>query len=267
MTMSLVNLSGRHALVTGAAGGLGRAVATMLAAVGARVSALDVDADGAAATAAQIQADGGTAEAIRCDVTDPLGVAQAVEQAGAQGPADILVNNAGINLRGGSLTTSDEIWAQTMAVNLTGYYLVARRFAELLMAAGRGGAIVNVSSTGGSSSLGRGNFCYGISKAGVEQMTRELAVVWAGHNIRVNAVAPGQIVTDGLLALSERPSAEGRLMDTFLRGIPLGRLVTPDEVAAGITFLASDAAAMITGVILPVDGGNLALNASGTIGE
>jgi NAD(P)-dependent dehydrogenase (short-subunit alcohol dehydrogenase family) len=267
VTMSLVNLSGRHALVTGAAGGLGRAVATMLAAVGARVSALDVDTDGAAATAAQIQADGGTAEAIRCDVTDPVSIAEAVEQAGAEAPADILVNNAGINLRGGSLNTSDEVWARTMAVNLTGYYLCARRFAEQLIAAGRGGAVVNVSSTGGSTSLGRGNFCYGISKAGVEQMTRELAVVWAAHNIRVNAVAPGQIATDGLLALSERPSAEGRLMDTFLRGIPLRRLVEPSEVAAGITFLASDAAAMITGVILPVDGGNLALNASGTIGE
>jgi NAD(P)-dependent dehydrogenase (short-subunit alcohol dehydrogenase family) len=267
VTMSLVNLSGRHALVTGAAGGLGRAVATTLAAVGARVTALDINPDGAAETAAQIQAAGGTAQAIRCDVTDPRSIAEAVEQAGAEAPADILINNAGINLRGGSLDTSDEVWARTMAVNLTGYYLCARRFAELLIAAGRGGSVVNVSSTGGSTSLGRGNFCYGISKAGVEQMTRELAVVWAEHDIRVNAVAPGQITTDGLRALSERPSAEGRLMDTFLRGIPLRRLVEPSEVAAAITFLASDAAAMITGVILPVDGGNLALNASGTIGE
>lgn len=267
MTVPLVNLSGRHALVTGAAGGLGRAVATTLAAVGARVSALDINADGAATTVAHILAAGGTAEAIGCDVTDPRSIAAAVEQAAASGPADILINNAGINLRGGSLDTTDEVWARTLAVNLTGYYHCARRFAELLIAANRGGAVVNVSSTGGSTSLGRGNFCYGVTKAGVEQMTRELAVVWAGHNIRVNAVAPCQIATEGLRALSERPSAEGRLMDTFLRGIPLGRLVEPSEVAAAIAFLASDAAAMITGAVLPVDGGNLAMNASGTIGE
>jgi NAD(P)-dependent dehydrogenase (short-subunit alcohol dehydrogenase family) len=267
VTMALVDLSGRHALVTGAAGGLGRAVANTLASVGARVSALDVNADGAAATTAEIVAAGGTAEAIACDVTDARSIAAAVEQAAASGPADILINNAGINLRGGSLDTSDEVWTRTLAVNLTGYYLCARRFAELLIDAGRGGAIVNVSSTGGSTALGRGNFCYGVTKAGVEQMTRELAVVWAGHKIRVNAVAPCQITTDGLRALGERPSADGRLLDTFLRGIPLGRLAEPSDVAAAIAFLASEAAAMITGVVVPVDGGNLALNASGTIGE
>ncbi len=126
---------------------------------------------------------------------------------------------------------------------------------------------MNVSSIGGSTSLGRGNFVYGVSKGGVEQLTRELAVAWAPRGIRVNAVAPCQIATDGLRALSASPSAEGRLIDTFLRGIPLGRLVEPAEVAAAVAFLASDAAAMITGVILPVDGGNLALNAGGTIGE
>jgi NAD(P)-dependent dehydrogenase (short-subunit alcohol dehydrogenase family) len=267
VTTPLVNLSGRHALVTGGAGGLGRAVAATLAAVGAHVTVLDVNADGAAATVAQILAADGTAAAIECDVTDPLSIADAFGQASASAPADILVNNAGINLRGGSLDATAEIWERTLAVNLTGYYLCARRFAELLIDAGRGGAIVNVSSTGGSTALGRGNFCYGVTKAGVEQMTRELAVVWAGHKIRVNAVAPCQITTDGLRALGERPSADGRLLDTFLRGIPLGRLAEPSDVAAAIAFLASEAAAMITGVVVPVDGGNLALNASGTIGE
>ena len=129
------------------------------------------------------------------------------------------------------------------------------------------GTAVNVSSIGGSTSLGRGNFLYGVSKGGVEQLTRELAVAWAPRGIRGNAVAPCQIAPDGLRALSASPSAEGRLLDTFLRGIPLGRLVEPAEVAAAVAFLASDAAAMITGVVLPVDGGNLALNAGGTIGE
>jgi NAD(P)-dependent dehydrogenase (short-subunit alcohol dehydrogenase family) len=276
MTGPLVDLTGRHAVVTGAASGLGRAVAHTLAGVGARISVLDVNTSGAAQTVAQIRDAGGRADAISCDVADAGSIAAAFEQVAQSGPAHILVNNAGINPRGASLEVTDEIWAHTMAINLAGYFLCARRFAEHLLAAGAqggadggvvNGAVVNVSSIGGSTSLGRGNFVYGVSKGGVEQLTRELAVAWAPRGIRVNAVAPCQIATDGLRALSATPSAEGRLLDTFLGGIPLGRLVEPAEVAAAVTFLASDAAAMITGVILPVDGGNLALNAGGTIGE
>ena len=297
MTGPLVDLAGRHAVVTGAASGLGRAVAHTLAGVGARVSVLDVNAAGAAQTVAQIRDAGGRADAISCDVADPGIIAAAFGQVAGSGPADILVNNAGINPRGASLEITDEVWAHTMAINLAGYFLCARRFAEQLIAAADPprpadgpvvdgpvvdgpavegtaangtvvkGTVVNVSSIGGSTSLGRGNFVYGVSKGGVEQLTRELAVAWAPRGIRVNAVAPCQIATDGLRALSVNPSTEGRLIDTFLRGIPLGRLVEPTEVAADVAFLASDAAAMITGVILPVDGGNLALNAGGTIGE
>jgi NAD(P)-dependent dehydrogenase (short-subunit alcohol dehydrogenase family) len=235
MTGPLVDLAGRHAVVTGAASGLGRAVAHTLAGVGARVSVLDVNAAGAAQTVAQIRDAGGRADAIGCDVADPGSIAAAFGQVAGSGPADILVNNAGINPRAASLEVTDEVWAHTMAVNLAGYFLCARRFAEQLMAAADpqrpadgpvvdgpvadspvadGPAVkrtvVNVSSIGGSTSLGRG---------------------------------------------------------TFLGGIPLGRLVEPAEVAAAVAFLASDAAAMITGVVLPVDGGNLALNAGGTIGE
>ena len=277
MTGPLVDLAGRHAVVTGAASGLGRAVAHTLAGVGARVSVLDVNEAGAAQTVAQIRDGGGRADAISCDVADPGSIAAAFGQVAGSGPADILVNNAGINPRAASLEVTDEVWAHTMAINLAGYFLCARRFAEQLVAAAdpqrpadgpvAKGTVVNVSSIGGSTSLGRGNFVYGVSKGGVEQLTRELAVAWAPRGIRVNAVAPCQIATDGLRALSASPSAEGRLIDTFLRGIPLGRLVEPAEVAAAVAFLASDAAAMITGVVLPVDGGNLALNAGGTIGE
>lgn len=279
MTGPLVNLAGRHAAVTGAAGGLGRSIARTLAGAGARISVLDINAAGAEQTVSQIREAGGCADSISCDVADAGSIAAAFDQVAASGPADILVNNAGINPRQASLEVTDETWARTLAINLTGYFLCARRFAERLIAAGgpgRGaavngavvnGAVVNVSSIGGSTSLGRGNFPYGVSKGGVDQLTRELAVAWAPRGIRVNAVAPCQIATDGLRALSENPSAEGRLIDTFLRGIPLGRLAEPEEVAAAVAFLASDAAAMITGVILPVDGGNLALNAGGTIGE
>jgi NAD(P)-dependent dehydrogenase (short-subunit alcohol dehydrogenase family) len=268
VTQPLVDLTGRHAVVTGGAGGVGGAVAGIFTAAGARVSLLDLSGPGTEKVAAEITEAGGSAAGRACDVSDPEQVAEAFAWAeDAFGLPDILINNAGINRRGPSLEIAKQEWDQTFAVNLTGYFQCAQRFGRGLVAAGRPGSIVQVSSIGGVSSLGRGNFSYGITKAGVNQLTRELAVVWGPHGIRVNAVAPCQIATEGLKKLSERPSEEGQLLDTFLRGIPLGRLVEPSEVATAVAFLASDAASMITGVVLPVDGGNLALNAGGTIGD
>ena len=268
MNQPLVDLTGRHAVITGGAGGLGRAVADVFAAAHATITLLDLPAADPEAAAAKLSAAGATAAGRACDVTDPEQVAAAFDWAEAtSGPTDILVNNAGINRRGTSLEITEAEWDQTFAVNLKGYYHCARQLAQRLLDRGQPGSIVNVSSIGGVSSLGRGNFSYGITKAGVNQLTRELAVVWGRSGIRVNSVAPCQIATEGLKRLGERPSEEGQLLDTFLRGIPLGRLVEPSEVAAAVAFLASDAASMITGVVLPVDGGNLALNAGGTIGE
>jgi NAD(P)-dependent dehydrogenase (short-subunit alcohol dehydrogenase family) len=266
VTEPLVDLTGRHAVITGAGHGLGRAVALRLAGLGARVSVLDISTDGAKATAELVEQAGGRAFWVTCDVSDAASIAAAFRAVTAASPADILINDAAISRRAPSLEVTEEDWEQTLAVNLTGYFRCARRFAEQLPPGTRG-AIVNISSIGGSTSLGRGNFSYGVSKGAVDQMTRELAVVWAARGIRVNAVAPCQIATEGLLKFSEQPSAEGRMLDTFLAGIPLGRLAQPAEVAAAVAFLASDAASMITGVVLPVDGGNLALNAGGTIGE
>jgi NAD(P)-dependent dehydrogenase (short-subunit alcohol dehydrogenase family) len=264
----LVDLTGRHVVVTGGGGGLGQALAATFAAANARVSLLDVAAADAEAVAAGITGTGGSAAARRCDVADPGDVADAFAWAEATfGLPDILVNNAAINHRGTSLEISGAEWARTIAINLTGYFQCSQRFARGLTGAGMTGAIVNISSIGGVTALGRGNFSYGVTKGGVNQMTRELAVAWGPRGIRVNAVAPCQIATEGLKDLSRRPSAEGHLLDTFLRGIPLGRLAEPAEVAAAVAFLASDAASMITGVVLPVDGGNLALNAGGTIGD
>jgi NAD(P)-dependent dehydrogenase (short-subunit alcohol dehydrogenase family) len=264
----LIDLTGRHAVVTGGGAGLGRVIASVLADAGARISVLDLDEAGAKQTADAIAQAGGASAARGCDVADETQVTEAFGWAAATfGLPDILVNNAGINLRTPSLEMTAEAWTRTIAVNLTGYYLCAQNLAQRLVAAGAPGAVVSISSIGGVTSLGRGNVSYGITKAGVNQMTRELAVAWARRGIRVNAVAPCQIATEGLLQLAERQDAQGRLMDTFLGGIPLGRLAEPADVAAAVAFLASDAASMITGVVLPVDGGNLALNAGGTIGD
>jgi NAD(P)-dependent dehydrogenase (short-subunit alcohol dehydrogenase family) len=265
-TGPLVDLTGRHAVITGAGSGLGRATAKTMARLGARISVLDINPDGAKATVDQVQEAGGQADWVCCDVSDSADITAAFTAVTGSDPADILINNAAFSRRAGSLGATEQDWAQTMAVNLTGYFLCARRFAEQLVPGTRG-AIVNISSIAGSSVLGRGNFSYGVSKGAVDQLTRELAVSWAARGIRVNAVAPCQIATEGLLAFSETPSAEGRMLNTFLGGIPMGRLAQPAEVAAAVVFLASDAASMITGVVLPVDGGNLAFNAGGTIAD
>ncbi len=268
MTVPLVDFTDQHAFVTGGGTGLGRAICLRLSSLGAKVTAFDIDESAAAGTVKLIEDSGGAAVALIGDVADRDAVAEAFTRAtSAFGPPDVLVNNAGINPHVPSRELTPDDWSRIAGVNLAGYLWCAQQLAAELIPAGRAGAIVNVSSIGGSTSLGRGNIAYGMTKGGVDQLTRELAIAWAPYGIRVNAVAPCQIATDGLRALSTRPSAEGRLLDTFLRGIPLGRLVEPAEVAAAIAFLASGAAAMITGTVLPVDGGNLAFNAGGTIGE
>lgn len=130
-----------------------------------------------------------------------------------------------------------------------------------MIARGQGGSIVNISSIAGSSALGRGNFVYSVAKGGVNQFTRELALEWSSHRIRVNAIQPAQIMTPAVKRMFEDPRLDpASLEQRILRGIPLGRIGRPEDVAKAVLFLASDAAEWVTGVMLPVDGGNLAMN-------
>jgi NAD(P)-dependent dehydrogenase (short-subunit alcohol dehydrogenase family) len=134
-----------------------------------------------------------------------------------------------------------------------------------MIARGAGGSIVSISSIAGSSALGRGNFVYSVTKAGIIQLTRELAVEWAPHRIRVNAIQPAQVMTRAMDRMLADPRLDpATLKARFLRGIPLDRIGEPEDVAKAVVFLASDAASFITGHSLPVDGGNLALNAGGS---
>jgi len=261
-------LDDRLAIVTGAGanGGIGHAVALALAHAGAHVLVSDVDRDGATATAGEIQRLGQRSVAVRADLGEPddvLAMMAAVDR--EFGRVDILVNNVGIGHRSRPEALSLEDWRKVVGVNLDGTFLATREAGRRMIARGAGGSIVSISSIAGSSALGRGNFVYSVTKAGIIQLTRELAVEWAPHRIRVNAIQPAQTMTKAMDRMLADPRLDPTtLKERFLRGIPLDRIGEPEDIAKAAVFLASDAASFITGHSLPVDGGNLALNAGGS---
>jgi NAD(P)-dependent dehydrogenase (short-subunit alcohol dehydrogenase family) len=261
-------LDDRVAVVTGAGanGGIGHAVALALAHAGADVFVSDVDAEGAAETAREVVGIGRRAVAARADLGQPddvLAMMAAVDR--EFGRVDILVNNVGIGHRSRPEALSLDDWRKVVGVNLDGTFLVTRESGRRMIARGAGGSIVSISSIAGSSALGRGNFVYSVTKAGIIQLTRELAVEWAPHRIRVNAIQPAQVMTKAMDRMLADPRLDpATLKERFLKGIPLDRIGEPEDIAKAAVFLVSDAAAFITGHSLPVDGGNLALNAGGS---
>jgi NAD(P)-dependent dehydrogenase (short-subunit alcohol dehydrogenase family) len=263
----LFRLDGRVAVVTGAASGLGHSIAAGLASYGAIIVGGDINEAGLEATVQRIRSGGGTAIGVRCDVADEASVEAMFSRVDSEfGRVDILVNDAftpftRVVPEGFQL----DAWERSLRVNLTGYFLCARAAGRRMIERGQGGSIVNISSIAGSSGMGRGNFVYSVSKHGVIGLTRELAIEWARHRIRVNAIQPCQFLTPSLQAFIDAAPDPEAVTKNFLRGIPLDRLGDPErDIVGPIVFLASDAAAMVTGVVLPVDGGNLAFNAGGS---
>jgi NAD(P)-dependent dehydrogenase (short-subunit alcohol dehydrogenase family) len=260
-------LPGRTALITGGARGIGYTAAGLLAAAGARVVIVDINEELLATSVAALRADGAEAAGWRCDITEEDDIVATVARAKEKyDVVDILVNNAGYAHHCPPEDMDRGEWQHVIDACLTGTFLASKAVAKDLIAAGRPGAIINLSSIAGTTSLGRGIFAYGAAKAGIDGLTRDLAIEWASFGIRVNSVAPCQVRTEGFASVADQHSKDGdSLVDRVLRGIPIGRLAEPVDIGNAIQFLASDAAAMITGVVLPVDGGNLAMNPGATL--
>lgn len=262
MTFTGISVAGKVCVVTGGGGGIGRAVCAGLAAMEAKVVAAEIDPERLAGT---VEAVGSDVVGVAADTCDPAGVESMVAAALERfGRIDVLVNTAFVGRTARPEDLSLQDWDLNLRVNLTGYFLSCQRVGRQMIAQGSGGSIVNFSSIAGSSAVGRTSFAYSVCKGGINMMTKELAVEWARFGIRVNAIQPCQVLTPGLEARMKDHSFTSVLDSRILPGIPMGRLGQPDDMVGAVVFLASDAAAMVTGVLLPVDGGNLAMNAGGS---
>ncbi len=242
-------LDGKIALVTGASSGLGRHFAGVLAGQGARVVLAARRPEALEAARADIVAAGGAASTVALDVTDPASV-EAVFAGLGEAP-DIVVNNAGISDNQPALEMDAAMWDRVVDTNLKGAFLVAQAGARALRAAGKGGSIVNIASILGHRVAGNVS-AYAASKAGLVQLTKALALEWARHGIRVNALCPGYIETD--LNRDFFASEAGKAL---IRRIPQRRLGQPAELDGALLLLASDAGSYITGTALVADGGHL----------
>lgn len=247
---AMPDLKGSVCVVTGASGGLGRAIALALAGAGARIAMLDRSPPAAEATLAAIRDIGAEGAVFACDVSDPDSIESAAEACRARfGSCRVVVNNAAL-LRPGALETlSLTEWNAVLAVNLTGYFLCAQAFARQMRANG-GGSMVHIASVAGKHAQAFSG-AYSVSKAGIIMLSRQLALEWGPQGIRSNVVNPGLVLT---------PMSQGFYADPELKrrreaAVPQGRIGRPEDIADAVLFLASDRAAYVNGEEITVDGG------------
>jgi len=240
-----MKLNGEVAIITGAARGIGREIARRMGNEGAAVVVADINGEQAARTAAELP----RGIAVEVDVTNPASVASMVQAAvDAFGHLNVLVNNAGVGLNRPFLDTTPEEWERTIRVNLTGTFHCSQAAARVMANEG-GGSIVNIASISGERGA-QNRSAYGVSKAGVIQLTRVMALELAIKRIRVNAVAPGPVVTD-----MTNVTHTAAIRATYHARIPMKRYAQPCEIAAAVVFLASEEASFVNGETLNVDGG------------
>lgn len=262
MATTLFDLSGKVAVVSGAAQGMGRAMAMALAEAGADLMLVDRNLAGAEATRAAIAGMGRRAEASDCDVSSPEAVRALFGRIDRQfGRIDFLGNVAGEAVMAPpetiALADVEQVWRNLVL----GRFCACQEAGRRMLAAG-GGSIVNIGSLASITALGRGHIAYSMAMGAVAQMTRELSTEWAAGGVRVNAILPAQVLNPGL---EQRIAAWPPLEQQFLSGIPAGRLGHPDDIKGLAVLLASDASRWITGALIPMDGGNLAMNAGGSV--
>jgi len=257
------DLTGRVAIVSGAASGMGRASAIALAEHGADLLIADLNAEGLVRTAENIRALGRRAMTMAADVSDSPSIRALFERLDREfGRVDFLANIAGEGLLGRPEEISLEQIQRVFQNLVFGRFLMCQEAGKRMLQAGRG-SIVNIGSLASTTALGRGHIAYSMAMGAVVQMTRELSTEWSGRGVRVNAILPAQVVNPSLEA---RMAADPNLREQWLGGIPRGRLGNPSDIEGLMVLLASDASSWITGALIPMDGGNLAANAGATMG-
>jgi NAD(P)-dependent dehydrogenase (short-subunit alcohol dehydrogenase family) len=251
-----VRLEGKRALITGGGSGIGRATAELFAREGAAVSVSGRRRGELEAAVRAVEKAGGRATLVQGDVARADDAERMVrETVAALGGLDVLVNNAGVIVRNASVTTvSIEDWRQLIDIDLTGVFLVSRFAITEMLEAGRGGAIVNVSSVSGI--VGDANLApYNAAKGGVNLLTKSMALDYARHGIRVNAVCPGRVATPMPRSRLKPGDDWDAILAAWGKNIPLGRVGRPEDVASSILFLSCQESAWITGTTLVIDGG------------
>lgn len=261
MSSKLFDLSGRVAVISGAAQGLGRAMSLAVAEYGADVVLLDLNEEGLNKTAESIRSLGRRALPVHCNVSEPEQIRAMFAQVDREfGRVDFLANVAGEGILGKpeeiSLTDVEQTWRNLVL----GRFCMCQEAGRRMLVQGRG-SIVNIGSIASQSALGRSHIAYSMAMGAVIQMTRELSTEWSSAGVRVNSILPAQVVNP---SLEKRMTEDPALKTKFLSGIPTGRMGQPSDIQGLAVFLASDASSWITGAIIPMDGGNTAMNAGGT---